>query len=375
MPLSAFPDWTRHGPLSSDAAADPASPTPLFRRSARGSQRAAADATPLALRCLGAGWADGDVGSLEDAVHPRACLRLPLRVCRGPGPLMADALGDLSAMREARFFGEDAMGTLTGPRDICPETAEAQELSPDAEGVIVSARGSLAGLHDGAGWPGPPSGRRLRLRAMADFWCSGGQVHDGWLLRDTAGALAQTGGPSPEGWARARIRAVGGADLCEAPLSPDTDPDGPYTGRGATSEPADSLADRLRCVMDGDFGVLRRGSAEACTAVLPGDLRALGDREALPFWAGLRSALPSAAFRVEHRNAAQAPGEAPRAAVRWSLYGRHDGHGRFGAATGVYVHVLGMTQAEFGPGGVRREWTVIDDCAVWTQILLATGDV
>jgi hypothetical protein len=63
----------------------------------------------------------------------------------------------------------------------------------------------------------------------------------------------------------------------------------------------------------------------------------------------------------------------PRAALRWSLTGRHDGWGPFGRPSGAEVHVMGMSHAEFGPAGLRREWTLYDEAAVWMQIHCATG--
>jgi len=63
----------------------------------------------------------------------------------------------------------------------------------------------------------------------------------------------------------------------------------------------------------------------------------------------------------------------PRAAIRWSLTGKHDGWGAFGAPTGAEVHVMGLSQAEFGPRGVRREWTLYDETAIWMQILAHSG--
>ncbi len=63
----------------------------------------------------------------------------------------------------------------------------------------------------------------------------------------------------------------------------------------------------------------------------------------------------------------------PRAAVRWSLFGRHDGWGGFGAPSGAAVYVMGITHAEFGPWGLRREWTLYDETAIWTQIALHEG--
>ena len=70
----------------------------------------------------------------------------------------------------------------------------------------------------------------------------------------------------------------------------------------------------------------------------------------------------------------------PRSAIRWSLHGTHSGWGAFGAPTGATVYVLGISHAEFGPfgtdgRGLRREYTLFDETAVWKQILLHTGDL
>ena len=62
----------------------------------------------------------------------------------------------------------------------------------------------------------------------------------------------------------------------------------------------------------------------------------------------------------------------PRAAVRWTIHGKHEGDGFFGPATGNDIYVLGMTHAEFGPWGLRREYTLFDETAIWKQILLGT---
>ena len=62
----------------------------------------------------------------------------------------------------------------------------------------------------------------------------------------------------------------------------------------------------------------------------------------------------------------------PRAAVRWSLHGRHDGWGAFSAPTNADVYVLGISHAEYGPYGLRREWVLYDEAAIWKQIVLKT---
>ena len=92
------------------------------------------------------------------------------------------------------------------------------------------------------------------------------------------------------------------------------------------------------------------------------------------FWAQPRSALPRAAFSVDHvigREDALMP---PRAAIRWTLEGRHEGWGASGRPTGMDVYVMGISHVEFGLRGIRREYALYDEVAIWKQILLQSDE-
>ena len=105
----------------------------------------------------------------------------------------------------------------------------------------------------------------------------------------------------------------------------------------------------------------------------PGGLAHHGLDEVDQFWAGLRTAFPGAELTVHHRIGRQDADLGTRAALRWSLHGRHDGAGPFGPPTGAPVHVMAISHAEFGPWGLRREWVLFDEVAIWQQILEHTG--
>ena len=106
---------------------------------------------------------------------------------------------------------------------------------------------------------------------------------------------------------------------------------------------------------------------------LPGGVTAHGWAAADGFWMRLRSALPSATFSIHHRIGRDDKLCAPRAALRWSLSGQHDGLGAFGPPTGAELYVLGISHAEFGPRGLSREWVLYDETTIFKQILLHTG--
>ena len=76
---------------------------------------------------------------------------------------------------------------------------------------------------------------------------------------------------------------------------------------------------------------------------------------------------------VHHRVGREDPLMRPRAAIRWSLTGRHDGWGALGRPTGAEVHVMGVSHAEYGPFGLRREYVLWDEVAVAKQVCLAAG--
>jgi hypothetical protein len=95
---------------------------------------------------------------------------------------------------------------------------------------------------------------------------------------------------------------------------------------------------------------------------------------------GLRAAFPNATFSIDHRIGRADPMMPPRAALRWGLWGRHEGWGAFGPPTGAQVYVMGASHAEFGclTGSrpvIRREFTLFDETAIWKQILLHTGEL
>ena len=85
------------------------------------------------------------------------------------------------------------------------------------------------------------------------------------------------------------------------------------------------------------------------------------------------SSKPSENFKVEQQIGREDGQLCPRAAVRWNLKGKQYGWGVFGETTGSDLYGMGVTHAEFGPWGLRREYTLFDETALWKQIIIKTG--
>lgn len=299
-------------------------------------------------------WEDREIGSLTRYYGDALIVRSPASIVQGNTGIIAATMATLAEFPDRALFGEDVIWTEA------------------PKGFLSSHRLICTATHTHPGVYGAPTGRKLSYRILADCYCAANAVHDEWLVRDQAVIVAQMGADIVE-WTRDLIDREGGPEHCVKPFTPARDIAGPYQASGNDSQQGADLAGLLTRMMDADFAAIPAHYDRACTLHYPGGDTAHGTAAADCFWLGLRAAFPSARFQVHHTMGARTPMMPPRAAIRWSLDGPHDGWGRFGAPTGATVHVMGITHAEFGPWGLRREYTLIDETAVWKQILLATG--
>ena len=242
----------------------------------------------------------------------------------------------------------------------------------ETDGFLSSHRLLTSGTHTGGGYFGPPTGKKFVIRAIADCAAINNQINDEWLIRDTAGLVKQLG-LNPKQFARELISREGGAENCVKPFCPAIDVMGPYKGRGNENEWGQRLSDVLIRMMNKDFSVIKTEYDRAVQTEHPGSITVHSWAETEKLWMGLRASFPNAKFTIEHQIGRGDPMLSPRAAIRWALHGKHDGWGMFGQPTGSEIYVMGFTHAEFGPYGLRREYTLFDQVSIWKQILMATG--
>ena len=300
-------------------------------------------------------WEDRGIATLHRYYAEDVVVRSPASVTVGNRNVIAATLATLAELPDRTLLGEDVI--WSGDEDA---------------GFLSSHRILSTATHRAGGVHGAATGERLRYRAIADCYAKENRIADEWLVRDE-GAILRRLGTDPKRHAAERIESEGGPQRCIRPLTPDTDREGPYRGGGNDSEWGMRYAALLTRIMQADMAAISAEYDRAAHLELPGGDTGHGRPDADRFWMGLRAAFPSAHFRIDHRIGRDDPMMPPRAALRWSLRGAHDGWGAFGAPTGAAVYVLGMSHAEFGPRGLRREWVLYDETAIWKQILLHTG--
>jgi predicted ester cyclase len=303
------------------------------------------------LKCTAQIWEGHDIAALDWHYGDDLIVRTPAGISRGNAAGKANTMATLSEFPDRQLLGEDVIW--------CGD---------DQSGFLSSHRIVSTATHRGGAF-GPATGRQVTFRTIADTYCRENRVWDEWLIRDNAAIAVQLGQT-----AKSAAQAVIDSGDLTSPLTPGSDVVGPYSGTGNDNEWGELHAGILQRVMAAELAIIDREYDRACHLALPGGVEVYGTSAAQDFWMGLRSALPSATFRIEHQIGRVDPKLSPRSAIRWSLTGRHDGWGRYGAPTGADVHVMGVSHAEFGPWGLRRETTLIDDIAIWKQILLHSGE-
>jgi hypothetical protein len=297
-------------------------------------------------------WEDRGIHTLHDYYSEDIVVRMPGSVSTGNRGVIGATMATLHEFPDRTLLGEDVIWSGD------PET-----------GMLSSHRILSTATHTGDGVFGRATGRKLVYRILADCHARDNRIDDEWLIRDQ-GAIVRQMGWEPRDFAADLIAREGGPEACTKPLTPANDIAGPYEGTGNADPWGARLSDILDRIMSAELSVILSEYDRACHLSYPGGVTAHGREAADRFWMGLRAAFPNAEFTQHHVIGRQDPKMPPRAAVRWSLWGRHEGWGAFGAPTGAMVYVLGITHAEFGPWGLRREYTLYDETAIWKQILL-----
>ena len=300
-------------------------------------------------------WEDRGIATLHEYYAPNIPVRSPGSLVIGNQAVIKATLATLAEFPDRALLADDVIWCGT------PET-----------GFLSSHRLFSTATHVRDGVYGKATGKKLKYRIIADCAARNNQIYDEWLIRDQ-GAIVRQLGWDPKAYAIDLIAREGGPDACVKPFTPAMDVDGGYHSKGNDHPVGQRYADMITRIMAGDMATIPRDYDRAVQLELPGGVTGHSFGDADEFWIGLRAAFPNAKFDIHHTIGRDDPEFSPRAALRWSLTGLHEGWGTFGAPTGAEVHVMAISHAEFGPWGLRREYVLFDETAIWKQIALKTG--
>ena len=242
--------------------------------------------------------------------------------------------------------------------------------SGDAVGGFLSSHRIISTMaHLGDGAFGPATGRRLQVRTVADCVCKDNRIVHEWLVRDQA-AIALQIGSTPRALAQRWLDEGGWRKPVAGPAPPG------YVSHISTESLATGYVRALEDFAHGQFDRVSVAYDDAVHHIGPGGVACYGQAEVGAFWQSVFGALQVDTFTVEHLAFQSGGGRADRAAMRFRAKTRHSPRGTWSTRYGNYsnqdVELMGICHVEFWDRRVLREWVLIDDVAIWMQILRPT---
>ena len=239
--------------------------------------------------------------------------------------------------------------------------------SGDSQGGYLSSHRIISTMtHLGEGAFGTPTGNRIHVRTIADCVCKDNRIIHEWLVRDQAAIALHIGIP-PRELAQRWLDERGGWNKPIAAAAP-----AHYVSHVGCESMAQGYVGVLQDLAS-QKGQVALAYDDAVHHIGPGGVTRFGRMEVAAFWRELFLALVVQSFDVEHLVLQTGNGRADRVAIRWRARALHQGAGRYGNPTGKQVELMGINHVEIFNGRVLREWVLIDDVAVWMQVLAVSA--
>jgi predicted ester cyclase len=301
---------------------------------------------------------------------------------------------------------ETPLGVSTSIQDVIMGTQATLHMFPNrrllAEDIIISGdddHGYLSShriispmTHQGDGNFGTATGKQVRARTIADCVCKDNRIIHEWLVRDHA-AIALSIGTTPKALATLWLGERKGWHKPMAPAAPasyqsDISGNVHQTLKASTNQEANTtvannhaLNFATRYAANLERLASNRAKAvnftalydEAVHQIIPGEAHQYGKVAAHDYWYSLFSAFKVEQFSIEHLVENSSSQRGRRVALRWRAMARHQAAGesgqQFGVATARLVEIMGINHIEIVDDLVLREWVLIDEVALWMQIL------
>jgi predicted ester cyclase len=244
----------------------------------------------------------------------------------------------------------------------------------DQHGFYSSHRLMGTGHHYGYSSYGPPTGKLIYWRTVADCFVRENRIVEEWIVRDELSVVRQMG-LDPRAVARTVAKSLPRAFFDEivplverhtssvlpAPLEPQGDP----------QQPGEQLRQLIHQLWNARaFGLIFERFATGYRFHGPSGRELVGRDEYLQYMLSLLAAFPNGRLLIEHVCATGDERSGYNVALRWTLLGTHEGFGIYGSPTGRHVRVLGMSHFHVQGGVLQEEWTVFDELALLAQLVV-----
>jgi hypothetical protein len=283
-------------------------------------------------------------------------------------PCIVETPSSVSTSVQAVIDGTKATLAMFPDRRLLAE--DVIQSGDDQGGFLSSHRIISPMTHAGDGSFGPATGRKLHVRTIADCVCKDNRITHEWLVRDQA-AIALQVGSTPRTLAQKFITERGWTKSTAGPAP------SYYSSNISQHALAQSYAQAIESWSQGKSPIAKAYD-DAAHHIGPGNTTRFGHVEIDAFWTQLFSAFKVKHFTVEHLALQTGDGRADRVALRWRAQCEAQSaafacsavdQNAAGFKPGAAVEIMGINHVEFNRGRVLREFVLIDEVALWMQIL------
>lgn len=317
-----------------------------------------ADIVDFILRCTHRIWEEKAIGYLYEHYRSDVTVHSDSGTSYGREPVIAGTTQFLAAFPDLRIVADEIVWCTDG-----------------GEGFWTSHRCMLIGHNTGYSQWGPPTGRKIAVRCIADCRSARNQIFDEFVIYNTASMLTQMGYD---------VRALAVAERARrarAGLLVNAGSGEPQRllGQGRPFRPLDprdapfSIESFVRATFDEiwNWRLLDRVDASYAPSLRlhgPTDREFYGPGAYKAWVLSLLAMFPDASLTVDNVQWMGNDDEGYLASVRWHLVGTHTGFGFHGAPTGRSVSMWGITHQRIEDGRIVEEWTVDNEFDVLVQL-------
>ncbi len=282
-----------------------------------------------------------------------------------------------------------ASGLKFGREAVIAATLESQAAFPDRRLVgeeVIWAGNNVDGfytshriMHEGTnrGWTpyGPPTGKRVRYRAIADCICRRDMMVEEWISRDELTLVRQLG-LDPVQTAKEMIAKEKDSDL-QLSIAGDIDhrvgqlPPEPWPqAQSEQFEPEDFVGRMMHEIWNWRLlNKAREYYHENFVFEGPSGRSFKGIGDFQTYALSLLSPFPDLSIQLDHFCHVGDERSGYRVATRWSMSGTHTGYGVYGEPTGNPIRLIGFSHHVIKGGRIVSENTLFDEFVLLKQVL------
>lgn len=314
-----------------------------------------ADFVDYILRITHEIWEEKAIGALYDYYANTIQIHTSDGTIYGREAVLAGTIGTLAAYPDRRLYGDEVLWA-----------------GDDQAGFYSSHRLTHRGTNRGWSLYGPPTGRAIQYRAVADCLCLRNMVIEEWLVRDELTLVRQLGlDPVATAIAHARKQAerggftevVGDIERGLGQLPP------PVVAPTEQFDPENFIRRLVNQVWNWRLlNTVRAFYAETATLESASGRRLSGHNDIQAYALSLLGPFPDLAVTIEQVIVMPGSGPGHHTATRWRMKGTHTGYGLYGEPTGKRINILGVSHHLIRDERVQNEWTLFDEFALLKQI-------